>query len=79
MTAPTDPYGPAAAERRAAMWPDTDRLSTAFALARDVATCEALLRGDHVDPNRLDQDWLTWARKQKFVQLASPAELLGVS
>lgn len=59
-----------------AIWPDGDRLKVAIYLAQDPETCRRLLRGEHVDPARLDQEWLRWAKREKFVALKPALECL---
>jgi hypothetical protein len=41
----------------------------AIMLARDVDACRALLRGEPVDPARLDPDWLRTAAHFRLVRL----------
>jgi hypothetical protein len=38
-------------------------------LARDVETCAELLRGEPVDPDRLDREALRWASERLLVRL----------
>lgn len=58
------------------LWPNADRLKVAFFLAEDVATCQDLLLGQHVDPVRLDPEWLRWAKREQFVALKPAMEVL---
>jgi hypothetical protein len=52
----------------------------AVMLARDVDACRALLRGEPVDPERLDPDWLARARAARLVTLDVLAvDLLGLA
>jgi hypothetical protein len=41
----------------------------AMMLAKDIGTCEALLRGEPVGPARLHLDWLELAREVQLVRL----------
>ena len=50
-------------------WPHPYRLVVAMRLARDVETCAELLRGDPVDPDRLDLEALRWATERLLVRL----------
>lgn len=45
------------------------RVLTALRLARDLDTCRALLLGEPVDPDRLDQAELRRARERELVRL----------
>jgi hypothetical protein len=45
------------------------RIWVAMQLAKDVDACCALLRGEPVDPARLDQDELEFAQAMRFVRL----------
>jgi hypothetical protein len=45
----------------------------AIMLARDVETCRQLLRGEHVDPARLDPKWLARAKALRLVRLDARA------
>lgn len=45
------------------------RIWTAMRLAKDVDACCALLRGEPVDPSRLDQRELKFMRELRFVTL----------
>lgn len=56
---------------------NTDRVKVAIFLAPDIETCRDLLRGFYVDPARLDQDWLRWAKREKFVALKPALEVLN--
>jgi hypothetical protein len=38
-------------------------------LARDIGTCEALLCGEAVSPERIDSDWLEFAQAMRLVRL----------
>jgi hypothetical protein len=67
-----DPHDPITAEQWDALrerWPHADRIKVAFALASDIDTCAALLRGEPVDPDRLDPERVAWAREHRLVQL----------
>jgi hypothetical protein len=77
--APRDPYTPITDAEWASLtaaYPDAQRLDVAFRLALDVATFDALLRGEPVNPSRIDKDGLRWAREHRFVQLVRPIDLL---
>ena len=50
-------------------YPHGERLAVAIRLARDLDTCRALLRGDSVDPDRLDAAELRRARSRLLVRL----------
>jgi hypothetical protein len=41
----------------------------AMMISRDIATCEQLLRGEAVSPERLDRDWLELASEFRLVRL----------
>jgi hypothetical protein len=72
MIVPRDPWEPITDEMRAkisALWPRHERLDLAWRLALDVDTCEALLLGDPVHPDRLDQHELERARRRRLVRL----------
>jgi len=45
------------------------RVWWAMMLAKDIETCEALLRGGPVDPARLDPEWLRKAQQAQLVSL----------
>lgn len=51
------------------LWPSNDRLALCWRLAKNIDDLSALIAGYYVDPARLDQDWLRWAKRQKFVAL----------
>jgi hypothetical protein len=38
-------------------------------IAKDVTTCDALLRGEAVSPERIDRDWLELASEFRLVRL----------
>jgi hypothetical protein len=57
-------------------WPNGARLEWAWRIARDLETCRALLAGQPVDAERLDQAELFSARRARLVQLVAPADLL---
>lgn len=63
--------------RREAMWPDGDRLTLAWNLSPTLDVLEDLLSGRYVDPVRLDQDWLRWAKREQFVALKPAIECLN--
>lgn len=47
-------------------------------ISRDLGTCEALLRGEPVDPELIDRDWLEYASEFDLVRLDFAAiDLLG--
>jgi len=56
-------------ERLRAKWPNGDRLTLAWNLSPSLEVLEDLLRGHYVDPARLDQEWLRWAKREQFVAL----------
>ena len=56
-------------EKLEALWPNGDRLTLAMRLSPTREVCVDLLRGYHVDPARLDQDWLKWAKREQYVAL----------
>jgi hypothetical protein len=58
-------------------WPNAARLKVAWQLALDLETCAALLRGEPVDPSRLDQTELAKAREETLVQFVAPIDALG--
>lgn len=77
--APRDPHEPITA----AMWteiharyPNVERLEVAWRLALDVETLDRLLAGEPVNPDRIDQGGLAWARERSFVQLTRPIDVL---
>jgi len=47
--------------RREALWPDGDRLYRAICIAKDLATCNALLHGESVPDERID-----WEQARRF-------------
>lgn len=59
-------------------YPSAERLRVCFVLARDLATCEALWRGEPVDPDLLDPGELVQARAGALVQLVRPVDLVNV-
>ena len=59
---------------RYTQWPDGDRLKVALFLSPDIETCRDLLSGRYVDPSRLDQEWLRWAKREQFVALKPALE-----
>jgi hypothetical protein len=71
-----DPYDPRRVAWRLAAWPNAQRLDVAFRLALDVEACAALLRGEPVDPSRLDQAELAKAREKTLVRLVAPIDCL---
>ena len=50
-------------------WAGRDRLTLAWHLTTSIGDLCALLRGEYVDPARLDQEWLRWAKREQFVTL----------
>lgn len=66
----------AGVEERKAKWPNKERLMLAWRLATSLEDLEALLLGHYVDPARLDQDWLRWAKREKMVALKPAIETL---
>jgi hypothetical protein len=77
---PRDPWSPISAEtwqRLRESWPNGERLTLAWRLARDVDTLGDLLLGLPVDPDRIDRVELARARTRRLVRLdLSPADLL---
>lgn len=63
-------------DRLVAKWPDGDRLTLAMNLSPTIDVFEDLMLGRYVDPTRLDQDWLRWAKREKFVALKPALECL---
>jgi hypothetical protein len=57
-------------------WPGGERLDTAWRLAKDIDTLEALLLGQPVDPARIHQDELQRALEPRLVQLVRPIDVL---
>jgi hypothetical protein len=80
---PRDPLEPITPEQWAQLreaYPDGQRLWWALLLARDPDTWAELVAGAAVEPVRLDQAQLAWAREQKVVRLdATVADELGVA
>lgn len=75
-----DPVSPAQWAELRDSYPDAQRLWWSLLLARDPDTWAALAAGDTVDPERLDQAQLCWARKQRLVRLDfTIADELGVA
>ena len=56
--------------------PCTQHTSVAIRLAKDVEACAALLRGEPVDPARIDPGELFTARRKRLVQLVAPVDLI---
>jgi hypothetical protein len=50
-------------------WPHPARVGVAMRLAKDVRTCAELLEGGPVDPDRIDQKQLKWAKQRLLVRL----------
>ena len=79
---PRNPWQPLTEEMRQALrdkWPDGERLTTAWRLARDLETLRDLLAGLRVAADRLDQEALFEARRRSLVQLRTPIALVNVS
>jgi aryl-alcohol dehydrogenase-like predicted oxidoreductase len=66
---PHEPLTPEMLEALRDAWPHPERIVVAMRVAGDVDTCAALLRGDPVNPDRLDQEGLRWARERRLVRL----------
>jgi len=69
---PSDPAEPLTSEihaELAACYPHTDRIVVAVRLALDVETASALLQRRPVDPSRVDELALRWARRHQLVRL----------
>jgi hypothetical protein len=61
-------------------YPHPERILIAIRLAKDIDTCEQLLRGEPVDPDRIDQAQLRWAKQRFLVRLDMRAiDLLAVA
>jgi len=72
QTVPDDPWTPVTDAQWAVLrerWPHPERIVVAMRLAKDIETCEALLHGEPVDPDRLDKKQLKWAKRRKLVRL----------
>lgn len=72
MIVTPDPCEPVSAEQWAELrdrFPNAYRVFVALVLARDIGTCEDLLVGLPVDPDRLDPVALRWARDRLLVRL----------
>lgn len=81
MIVPRDPHVPISAEAWARLrerWPDGERLSWAWRLARDLDALADLIAGRPVSASRLDPEALFEARRRSLVQLRSPIELVDV-
>lgn len=50
-------------------YPHPERILVAIRLAKDIDTCQALLHGEPVDPDRLDKEQLKWAKHRRLVRL----------
>ena len=74
---PFQPLGPAVSAALVAAYPSAERLDVCFRLARDLATCEALWRGEPVCHALLDRTELPKAREARLVQLVRPLDLLA--
>lgn len=59
-------------ERLRKVWPNPYRIDVALRLARDVDTAAALLRGDPVPSDSLDQGQLAWLRRRLLVRYRLP-------
>ena len=72
QTVPEDPWTPVTHEQWAVLrdrYPHPERILVAMRLAKDIHTCEALLHGEPVDPDRLDKEQLKWAKNRQLVRL----------
>jgi hypothetical protein len=81
LIVPRDPYEPITAEMQEALraaWPDGERLTIAWRLARDLDALRDLLAGRPVSADRLDREALFTARRRSLVQLRAPLELVHV-
>ena len=66
---PLEPITPAMRARLKQIYPHAERLAVAMRLAGDLGTCAQLLRGEPVDPERLDKGELRRARERRLVRL----------
>lgn len=81
MIVPPDvfvPYTPAHAAALEQKYPHayTQRIQYALEVSLDLETCAALLRGEPVDPSRLDRQALERLKQRRLVQLVAPVDLL---
>jgi len=79
MIVSPDPFEPITAEQWDALrarWPNGERLTVAWRLARDVDALHDLLAGLPVSPERLKLDEVERARELRLVQLVAPLDLL---
>lgn len=51
-------FDPWISERSTAAWRETNRIWKAIMLSPTVEICDALLRGQHVPAEKLNQEWL---------------------
>jgi hypothetical protein len=68
----SDPHVPVSEQQQAELrgrWSNPYRVLVALRLARDAETCAELLRGEPIDPDRLDQAGLSWASERLLVRL----------
>jgi hypothetical protein len=72
-TSAHEPISPGSLEELRAAYPHPERLLVALRLARDIHTCRALLRGEPVDPDRVDKHALRHLRERMLVRLDFPA------
>ncbi len=79
MIVDRDPWTPITAKQWAELreaWPNGERLTVAWRLARDVDALADLLAGRPVAPGRINQRELAKARRASLVQLVAPIDLL---
>ena len=72
QTVPDDPWTPVSDEQWTTLrdrYPHPERVLVAMRLAKDIETCQALLHGQPVDPDRLDKQQLKWAKDRQLVRL----------
>ena len=80
MIVPVEPHQPVTDLQwrvLADLYPSTHWILAAMRLAATVETCRALVAGEPVDRDLLDQDGVEWARERAVV-LAPATSLLGL-
>lgn len=76
MRVPSGIYSLADFERRERAWPNAERIAVALQLAADLETARALLRGEPVDPDRVNREALEWAREARWLRMVRPIDVL---